>query len=247
MIGALPQLAMSTLGVPASHAPRKLIERAAAEGFRAVLLDTARPGIRPRDLDRSARRGLASLLRRLELTLAGAELWIPPEHFASPEHCDRAVAAAQGAIDLLAELSGLIAADRTLTLTLPAQGAEEAADAISGVALRAEVGIACPDRSAGGGEQRPPLGVCLDPMLLERRGEDAIAVLTGLTRPPQAARWSYRGSRRAQSPDPLAYASALSVVGFSGAVALDLRDAPDPDHDAQPALAAWRRADPFSD
>src|SRR5690606_13026801 len=70
--------------------PRAPIEAAAKAGFRAVALDASAAGLRPRDLDRSARRDLAALLRRLELAFAGLDLWIPPEHFASPEHADRA-------------------------------------------------------------------------------------------------------------------------------------------------------------
>ena len=58
--------------------PRAAIEWAAGLGYRAVQLDGAAAGVRARDLDRSGRRDLAALLRRLQLGFSGLDLWIPP-------------------------------------------------------------------------------------------------------------------------------------------------------------------------
>ena len=243
------ELAISTLGVSTDSPPRQVIERAAGAGFRAIVIDAARQGVRPRDLDRSARRGLASLLRRLELRLAGIELWIPPAHYASPAHSDRALTSTLSAIDLLAELAGLAETDRALTLTLPAQGADEAITTIAQTAHRAEIRIAnaaWPQAPSEENDGDAPIGRCIDPRAISRDGEDPIAHVTACRHAPEAARWAYASRRPEEVIDPLVYASALSVVGFQGAVALDLRDSADPESDAGAALARWRRADPFS-
>ena len=241
-------LALSTLGVSAGLPPRRVIEWASGAGFRSVVLDAARPGVRPRDLDRSARRGLASALRRLELRLAGLELWIPAAHYASPASSDRAVSATLSAIDLLAELAALMETDRTLTITLPAEGAEEAIDTVAQAAHRAEVRLASatwPRRPVEEAGNAAPVGLCLDPRAIIRDRGDPVALVTAWPGAPEAARWAFTSGRPGEVIDPVAYASALSVVGFAGAVALDLRDSADPESDATPALARWRQADPF--
>jgi sugar phosphate isomerase/epimerase len=89
-----------------ARSPRALIEWAKAEGIRGVVLDGTT--LRARDLDRSARRDLAATLRRLDLTLGGIDLWIPPTHFADPAHVDRACAAVRGACGLAVEVAGLL-------------------------------------------------------------------------------------------------------------------------------------------
>ncbi len=114
---------------PATNA-RARIEWAAALGVRAMQLDATSPGIRPRELDRSARRDVASLFRRLEVGFAGLDLSIPPAHFADPAHVDRAVKATCDALTLAADLAALIPspgslgavdspASRLVAITLP--------------------------------------------------------------------------------------------------------------------------------
>lgn len=76
-------------------------------GFAGVVLDVTLPGLRPRELDRSARRDIAVQLRRLNLAFAGLDFFIPPSHFADPGHADRAVAAAVAAAELASELAKL--------------------------------------------------------------------------------------------------------------------------------------------
>jgi sugar phosphate isomerase/epimerase len=113
---------------PAATQPRARVEWAAVHGVRAVQLDATVPGLRPRELDRSARRDIASLLRRLELAFAGLDLSIPVSHFADPAMLDRAVKATQDAITLAADIatlspspSGITAdAGRMVAITLPA-------------------------------------------------------------------------------------------------------------------------------
>lgn len=98
----------SPLDGPWSRGVRSAIGWVAGVGFRSVHLDAAAPEIRARDLDRSGRRDLAAAVRRASLGFTGLDLWIPAEHFEPGEHADRAHAALLGAIDLAADLRGLV-------------------------------------------------------------------------------------------------------------------------------------------
>src|SRR5690606_31973157 len=71
--------------VPWGAGARAAINWAAAAGWRAITLDATAPDTRSRALDNSARRDLASALRRAELAFAGLDLWIPAEHFTRPD------------------------------------------------------------------------------------------------------------------------------------------------------------------
>jgi len=105
-------LALALAGFPRTGGPndfRLRLESVPAMGFRAVTLDGTAPAVRARDLDRSGRRDLAALMRRRELTCAGVDLWIPPEHFSDPANTDRALEALLAAIELAADLSRLSA------------------------------------------------------------------------------------------------------------------------------------------
>ncbi|HMN95528.1 MAG TPA: TIM barrel protein [Phycisphaerales bacterium] len=95
--------------------PRSAMERLAGLGARGVVLDAAREGVRPRDLDAVARRSIRSATRRMGLEITGIDLWIPPGHFLDPLRADRAVDATLAAIELAADLGRA-----TINITLPA-------------------------------------------------------------------------------------------------------------------------------
>lgn len=84
--------------------PRVSLERLASLGFRFVQLSATQAGLRPRDLDNSARRDLAVKLRRWEIAPSGIDLWIPPAHFVETSNVDRAVDATKAAIELASDL-----------------------------------------------------------------------------------------------------------------------------------------------
>lgn len=84
--------------------PRVSLDRLASLGFRFVQLSATQPGLRPRDLDNSARRDLAVKLRRWEIAASGIDLWIPPAHFVETANVDRAVDATKAAIELAGDL-----------------------------------------------------------------------------------------------------------------------------------------------
>lgn len=76
-------------------------------GLRGVVLDATAPEMRPRTLDRSGRRDVASLLRHNDLSLAGLDLLIPPTHLVDPAFQDRAFSAIREALTLASDLAAL--------------------------------------------------------------------------------------------------------------------------------------------
>lgn len=103
--------------------PRKVIEWIAEiapeNSVRWIQLDATLAGIRPRDLDRSARRDLAALLRRSGLALSGLDLFIPTKHFEDAATLERALGAVAAACELVDELSRLVDARRVVSVVLP--------------------------------------------------------------------------------------------------------------------------------
>ncbi len=203
--------------------------------------------MRPRELDRSGRRDVAALLRRLELTLAGVDLLIPQEHFADTTHTDRAVDAATRALEFASEIASLAGGDPALTLTLPQQGAEATATALVAAAERCGTRIAelrWPIRSFEGPFASPAWGVALDPASALLAGDDPPLAVGRCGERLVSARVS-DAARAARVPagdgrlDLAAYRAALSVSALRGDAALDLEGVENPDRAAQRALEAW--------
>lgn len=107
-----------------------------------IHLDAMMAGLRPRELDRSARRDLASILKRAGVRATGIDLYLPPAHLAEESHVDRAVGAITSAIELLAELGSLgVLETRVLCLALPPKPLASALQAIAGSALARDITI----------------------------------------------------------------------------------------------------------
>ena len=105
-------------------------------------LDAMLPGLRPRELDRSARRDLASMLKRNGVGATGIDLFLPPQHLADTSHVDRAVGAITSAIDLLSDLASLGALEsKVLCLVLPQKPLANALAAIGSAAQERAVTI----------------------------------------------------------------------------------------------------------
>lgn len=133
-----------------------------------VHLDITLPGLRPRELDRSARRDLAAILKRLGVRATGLDLMIPPDHFADTSHADRAMGAVLSGIELMGDLNTLGALDgRVLCVALPPRPVEGVLATIAAAALEREAVIA--DQSM------PPVQSLPAPI---RRGLDCAAVLS---------------------------------------------------------------------
>lgn len=231
--------------------PRQLLESAAAAGFRWVTLDAAMPGIRPRDLDRSARRDLAALLRRLELGLMGVDLWIPPAHFATPDRVDRAIEVSVSAVELAADLVSLSGGSSVVSLTLPADRDDAAAaiGMLSGKADARDVVLADHTWPPAEPERASSVRVGLDPAAVLLAGGNPAKAAAGLGSRLAVARLSdasdvtriVPGGRDGRLND-LAYVVALDTAGYGLPIVLDARGLPEPGRAAVDALSWWTNA-----
>lgn len=242
-------LSLVGLGSPAESAgPRRLIEHAAKLGPRAIRLDASLVGLRGRDLDRSARRDLAALLRRLDIGFGGIDLWIPPEHFADPARSERAVDAVRSSIDLCAELASLDGrpAGRTLSITLGADS-EASASEISNAAARASVRIVDhgPD-AENRSTPESPFCVGVDPASLLLRSADPVQEVARLGKRVASPRLSDTDGISRVTPgrgrlDLASYHASLIVSGLETDAVLDARGLHSPDIQIQEAIDAWER------
>lgn len=219
---------------PWGEDPRSALRWAASEEIRTVQLDAAAPGLRPRELGSSARRDLAAILRRSGIACSGLDLWIPAAHFTDPARIDRAFAALQAAIGLIADLDSLGAASPGGCVVCTELGncpgpvvADLRRDAERHGVLLAD--CRWPPDSA------PHAGLCVDPAAILAVGAEPAAALSKLSAPPAAARLtdlSSRGVRcEPESPggrlDVLAYEATLVTIGFRAPLVFDPRDLPD--------------------
>ncbi len=214
---------------PWAKGPKRAIEWVGSIGYRAVQLDAAAPGVRARELDRSARRDLAATLRRAELALSGLDLWIPGHHFLEAKHADRAVGAVVGALELAAELAGLVdGSTAVVCVELPRElgdgvrGALEAAALGQGAVLADHawpLGEGPAGESVGeGGESGVRVG--LNPAAVLLSGGDPVGAAGALGGRLASARVMDLSARGACVPgeregklDLEGYAAALAVGG----------------------------------
>ncbi len=233
--------------------PRSALRAASALGYQAVQLDVSVPGLRPRDLDRSGRRDLAAVLRRLDLHLSGVDLWIPPSHFGDPANAERAISAVEQATSLVAELSTLVGpgligpqAGRVVCVTLPSALAPDALALLSGAAARQGVRLADHTWPSAHASSEGPIAQGIDPASLLSVGVDPSAAIAGVKPVIAAARLTdsgeigrvIPGSRQGRL-DIQAFGVSLSVRGFSACVVVDTRGLVDPDRGARDALSLW--------
>lgn len=220
-------------------------------GVSAVQWPAMRSGLRPRDLDASARRDLLSTLRRHELAMSGVDLWIPPEHFGEADRVDRAVAAVEEAIRFAAEFGRC-----AVSMRLPRVVATDADDGGIGSALAAIAGIAerhgvpLADHAVPlAASERSSIG--LDPVALLAAGIDPAAAAMEHAGRVAAARLADldRGGLRAPVGDPIdgrldvvRYRVGLEVAGFGGLVAIDPRQWADPLAGVRRSAHAWTEA-----
>lgn len=252
-----PRVSIALCGLgpngPAGGDVRAQVEWARARGAGAVHLDATAPGVRPRDLDRSARRDLASLLRRNGLALGGIDLWVPPEHFVEPARADRAAAALLGAIDLAAEIADLTGDHGRVARVGVVFPERLPSDARALFADRADRAGACvadhaPRAVEAVAGARGPLGVGIDPAACLADGVDPAAAALRAGSALLAARLSdisriagggrvVPGSGEGRL-DVLAYTVALATAGFDGSLAIDVRGLGDSHSAVGSAIAA---------
>jgi sugar phosphate isomerase/epimerase len=221
--------------------PRGLIAWAAGLGYRAVQLDAAMSGLRPRELDRSGRRDLAAFLRRQELVLSGLDLWVPESHFADPAHQDRAAGAVKAALELSAELSRLTDGAPVVSVQLPEKAPPVLVEELAREAER--VGAVLADYGDGAWDQ---VGKGVDPAAVLAAGGDPAQVVSRLPSAPSAARLSdfsagVRVGLGKGKLDLVAYGAALVTKGFTGYCPVDLRGVRGQAAAAEGALLAVQR------
>ncbi len=237
-------------------------------GVSAIHLNGATPELRARELDRSARRELAALLRRHDLALAGLDLLIPPAHFVDSTHLDRAVNAVGESIGLVADLRTLLketpGAQATrehqpvVCLTLP----RELSPSVRGelVAHASKAGVRLADLShhrdsatqpaaasaAPARTDGEPLGQALDPAAILLAGDDPAAMVA------RHATTLFNTRLTDVSSDgrcPLGRGRlnitelqiALSAWRYRGFATLDLRGVADQERTAPQTLTSWNR------
>ena len=224
------------------------VERLAEMGFDAVQLDGMLRGLRPRELDRGARRDLAAMLARRGVRAGGIDLFIPRWHFTDAAEADRAVAATLACIELAGDLGRV-----PVCLALPVHELDaehevtraiaEAADG-RGVALAVHaedrlVELAAWVDAVG----VPGVGAGLDPAAVLAAGGDPVAAahalgerllvprLSDAVRDADDRDATLRGERRAVGEgglDVLGYRVAVSLSGRVRSMVLDLRGLDDP-------------------
>lgn len=235
-------LACSMRGLAAhSHAPatsaKGLFDWFSSSGARAVVLDATHPELRPRDLGRSARRDLASAIRRSELEWKGIDVFVPTAHLASREHSDRALSAVIGAIEMAGELATLnIGEHAVVSFDLPDEPVEGVVREIASAAERTGVLAAClKDGHAG-------LCRAVDLDAMAEAGVDAVGAVTSAT--TAQVRWG--GPRVERRVDLLAVTGAIAIRAEPCSAVLDLSKSMEPAQAIGAAIAAWSKADPAS-
>lgn len=234
-----------TLGPLAeSLAPRRVLDRLSELGFRAVQLSAAQPGLRPRELDKSARRDLLATLRRREMSPAGVDLWIPPNHFLDPAAVDRAAEAVVEAIELAADLGRC-----PLSVALPPIEEGDRESLIGELLNHARhYGVELADHTLPLG-QREDVGVGIDPAALLGMGEDPAAAMINCAPRVVAVRLCdlLRTGMRGPIGDPqdgrldvTEYRAALAVCRLHQPLVADLRQWSDPWSGLIRTASVWR-------
>ncbi len=162
---------------PLETEPRRAMDRLKEMGFRHVQLSAAMPGMRPRELNGSARRDLAAALRRKELIAAGIDIWVPPSHFLDSAEVDRAASAVLETIEMAGDLGRC-----PVSLTLPTGGDEQEKGQIDAVAKSLirhceHWGVELADHAIPVAD-RLGIGVGIDPAAWLGQGEDPAAIVS---------------------------------------------------------------------
>jgi sugar phosphate isomerase/epimerase len=221
------------------------LAKAAVPGVRGVRIDATMSGIRPRELDRSGRRDLASLLRRNELRFGGVDVFVPPEHLVKADTVDRAMSSILGAIDLAADLAGL--ASGSVAARTPASGGGAGVAATISLALSdkatPDVVRSIADHAEGRGVRianhawpivekgnaEPAIGIGLDAAVALAAGSDPVMLAARLGARVVSVRIGDVGATGERAPpgrgrlDVPALLATLASTGHAGSAVLDLR------------------------
>lgn len=232
---------------------QRAAETAARAGLRAVQLSAAQKDMRPRDLDRRARREVLAMLSRSGLMLAGLDLMIPHKDYLQSATQDRAVGSVLGAIDLAAELGRV-----PLSLSLPVEKLpQDVTDALltaadgHGVtlAVHAEHDLDALEKWLAT-HDLPVVRIGLDPATLLALDHDPAAVAVRFAAKLAVARLDDHATTSTASAggrvpvgegdlELLPYRGALAVATKLRSVVVELRDLPDPVAGMRVAQRKW--------
>lgn len=228
---------------------REAVALARAARCTLLQLDGKLPGLRARELDRSARREVAAILRREGLGLSGIDLWIPPAHFSQSQHVDRATEAVREACSLAADVARLLGSTQPLVcIELPADARDGVLDAIATAASSAGTLVAdfgqlvqslTPAVPVGG-----PIGLGFDPAADLLAGRDPTVTLAALGRRVITARLTDaqnfgRCTVGLGRLDIAAFKATLAVATSARSVTLDLRGVSVGLNALKPSVNAW--------
>ncbi len=248
----LPEIAISAAGfaMPSGSSSRATIDTIASLGVRGIALDATAPGLRPRELTRSARRDIASILRRHELEVAGIDLWIPPSHFTNPTTSQRAIDATTNALEMCAELAPLVGGRSRpiVSLVLPEELSESIRVTLGSIAQHHGSTIADHRIVRDDDDEATGIGVGIDPVFYLTDGQSPAKAITRAGSDLVSARLC---DTNAMGRCVLrASGSKLDLTGYAGAmivsgqewVTLDLRGLDDPIRASSQSINAWRDA-----
>ena len=234
-------LSLAMSGLDSALDVRGALARVRSAGFGWVQLDASARSMRARELDRSGRRGLAALLRRLGLRASGLDLWIPAGHFSPGDNLDRAVAAVGGAIGLAGDLGALGLEDiRVVSIETPG---DIPGDVLGDLAhLARDRGVRIADHRL----DDDVLDCGVDPARILADGGDPAEILLRMDQRVASCRLSdVSGGARilplieGGTLDVGCYRSAMERVGYQRAVVLDLAHVRGGLEGAPGVLRAW--------
>lgn len=203
---------------------RTALEWACGLGYRWVQIDAAMTGLRPRELDQSARREVLTMLRKRGAGVCGLDLFVPQAHFLDAAHMDRAVGAVREALSLAGEW-GQAGQRLCVCVALP-DGVVPAL--VHELVAHAEwVGAEVADCSWPGSIVER-VGRAIDPAAVLAGGGDVVKAVAGLKPQPAVARLSdLDASGRVEAGsgrlDAASYRVALSVAGYARPLVVDVR------------------------
>lgn len=236
-------LAIGPLDLPT----RSAMDETASRDIRHIQWSANHPGMRPRDLDRSARRDLLATLRRRSLGLAGIDLWIPATHFTDSPHNERALEALLGCL-VLAEDLGRV----PVSTSLP--GGDDLTHVRYLIDAEAERrGVIVADHNvdsrlnAGAG-----IGFGIDPAVLISAGHDPAQAVIAAGSDCKSARLCDLLTSGMRGPigqpdgqlDVVSYRATLTAIEFDRPIIIDVRQWQDPWTGIDRTVTAWREAMP---
>ena len=234
--------------------PRNALSLIGEKGFTAVQLDATAAGLRPRELDTTARRDVLSTAMRSGLSVVGIDFFIPAEHYSDPQHVDRAVEAAVAACSLAGDLGRVpVSVNLPITKTDTAliQAIVDSADGF-GVALAIHDEASFEELTDWIKTAPPHVGIGLDPAALLIRDHDPAGIAQTHSSSLRVARLSDASKGQADGGRQVVGMGSLELMAYRvsvdlapnrvGPVVLDLRGLTSPLDAMRSAKSAWDKA-----